>query len=219
MDLITIEDVVEVIAENIHDPDLKGMLGDPWFTKFFSNVGSWVRQNKPLTTEQAKIVSKALMKTRVYFLARGASPEGIHDLLMTPVYRNQPTLSSVMPREVRYLGNSILGFRFKRNDIIMDEIKALKSLSPLAPHLVEWQPHDRMWEIGIMDTTLDGIFAIIKKHRFHFDDDVAQALADAENAQRGISTFAVEDGMLVITVKDNVLLSSWVESALGGVPQ
>lgn len=220
MKLDTVEDAVEVIADELHSSSFRAVLGDPWFSRFFSNVVSWVRQGKPLTTEQAKIVLKAFTKVRFHLIALGADRYDVAALLDNPRYRHTPTLSSTMPREVRYLGDGVLGFRFKRNDVIIDDIKEMRAQSTMAPHRVEWQPGHRMWTIGIMDSTLAGIMTLIMKHRFQFDDDVAAILADAHDAHRGISTFTLDaDGMMTVKVMDNDVVASWVQGVLGGVPQ
>lgn len=220
MRFYTVEDVVQTIFDQMHAPEYRAVLGDPWFSRFFSNVVQWVRDDKPLTTEQAKIVLKVLGKSRQYLIQMGADPAEIMELLRKPVYRRQPTLSSTMPREVRYLGDGVLGFRFKRNDVIIDDIKEMRALTTTAPHRIEWQPGHRMWTIGIMESTLPGIMNLIMTHRFQFDDEVAAILAEAHDAQRGISTFTLDaDGMMTVCVLDNDVLASWVQGVLGGVPQ
>ncbi len=215
----TVEDAVETICDQMHAPEYRAVLGDPWFIRFFSNINSWVDGGKPLTTEQAKIVLKAVSKSRQYFIQQGMPLAPIVALLKNPVYRHTPTLSAVMPREVRYLGDGLLGFRFKRNDIIIEDIKAMQRAS-LTPQRIEWNPRHRFWHIGISESTLAGIMLLITKHRFDFDDVVAGVLADAHNDQRGPTKFHIDDeGNLIAEVSDNDLIATWVSNVLGGVAQ
>lgn len=220
MQFDTVEDVAENISVMMHDPELNALLGDRWFIRFFSNIGSWCRQGKPLTTEQAKIVLKAMRKAKPFFVDLGVDPQVFHDLNARPVYRRTPTISSVMPREVRYLGDGLLGFRFKRDDTIIDAIKLLRVETPTAPHRIEWDRSTRMWTIGLSSDTVEAIEKIIMKHRFNFDDDVAGAISATYESRRGKSTFRVDaNGDLVIEINDNDILASWVTNSLGGVVQ
>lgn len=220
MNFDTVEDIAEAISERMHDPELGALLGDRWFIRFFSNIGSWCRQGKPLTTEQAKIVLKVTKKVKPFFVDLGVDPQVFHDLVARPAYRRPPTLSSVLPREVRYLGDGLLGFRFKRDDTIIDAIKLMRADALTTPHRIEWDRTTRMWFVGLCSDTVEGIEQIIMKHRFHFDDSVAQAITDTYESGRGKTIFRVDaEGILHVEVNDNDLMAAWVTNSLGGVPQ
>lgn len=209
MVLNTVEDVVQVVCEHLHEGRVRDMLPNEWFLSFLNNIQVWVSEDKPLTTEQAKIVLKILAKTRPLFLSLGVPIGVIREMQFNPVYRRQPTLSSVMPREVRYLGSNLLGFRFKRNDTIMNDLKNLSYWAIVVKfdHLL------KLWVVPITSQTLTPIMTIIGKHRFEFDDEVAGYLADCHNVERGESAFSTTECMIF----DNDLLGQWVEAVLLGV--
>lgn len=219
MVLQCVEDVVQVVCEHLHEGRVRDMLPDDWFLNFLNNIQVWVSDGKPLTTEQAKIVLKILGKTRPLFLSLGVSAKAIREMQTDPVYRQQPTLSSVMPREVRYLGGNILGFRFKRNDTIVNDIKALKKNWATDDDVV-FDYVQRLWIVRVTGENMtpmteDGltpIMKIIAKHRFAFDDEVAGFLADSENVTGGETAFSTTECMIL----DNDLVGQWVRAVLIG---
>lgn len=214
MALQCVEDVVQIVCEHLHEGRVRDMLPGEWFFNFLNNIQVWVSDGKPLTTEQAKIVLKILGKTRPLFLSLGVSAKAIREMQTNPVYRQQPTLSSVMPREVRYLGGNILGFRFKRNDTIVNDIKALKEYWA-TDHDVVFDYVQRLWLVPLSGDTLEPVMKIIGKHRFEFDDGVAGYLADCHNVQNGGAAFSVNECMIL----DNDILGQWVRAVLVGVPK
>ena len=211
MVLHCVEDVVHVVCEHLHEGRVREMLPGEWFLSFLNNIQVWVSDGKPLTTEQAKIVLKILGKTRPLFLSLGVSAKAIREMQTDPVYRRQPTLSSVMPREVRYLGANLFGLRFKRNDIITTEIKGLKEHWATDFDVV-FDYVQKLWIVPISSDTLEPIMTLIGKHRFAIDDEAAGYLAACHDVESE-AAFSSTECMIL----DNDILGQWVKAVLVGV--
>jgi hypothetical protein len=210
-----VEDALAHLSSRLmFDKKAQDAVPDLWFRNFIENVSRWSGQDKPLTTEQAKIVLKLLAKTRAYFISEGVPAENIDDLMANPQYRNQPTLSAVIPREVRWAGDNILAFRFKRNDIILNDLKAITQINPLVEPI--WDTFWRLWTIPVFVNTVDATIGVIGKHRFGLDDDVELFLARVADEAGIGSAFVLDNDRVIYEINDQPLLRAWVEGPLGG---
>lgn len=193
-------------------------LPGPWYERFVSNVRLHALDNKPLSTEQVRIILKLLARLRPHLIEhRLASAESIDRLLRHPVYRRQPYQSSSIPREVRHIGDNCLAFRFKYNDVIVDAIKGLRKKSDyFADELTRFDHATRVWIVRVTRDTLDPIFKIVNDHRFQFDEATLDYLTLASNSKGQPSTFVFdpESGKIVANVCDNEIIANWVRNVL-----
>lgn len=212
-----VEDVLNIVMLNSWNSAIReGILKDPWFDKFVTNVYSWaIVQNKPLTTEQARITLRILQKTGSLIVEKGwATSSEVERLIETPRYRHRPTPSANIPREVRYLGDNLLGLRFKRNDHIATQLKLLKNSS--GDPVARWDWLSRLWIVPVLRTTLEPLMTLIGENRFGIDDDVAEFLARASNSVDQPASFELRDGKIIATINDDEVVSAWVECSLRG---
>jgi hypothetical protein len=213
-----VEDILTIVHAHFFEVDMReALLNDPWFEKFVLNVSSWVAEDRPLTTEQARITIRILHKVKKTFVEMNlATEDEIQRLIARPRYRRAPTQSANIKREVRYLGDNLLGFRFKRNDLIMTELKNLKNAH--GEHVAKWDWVARLWVVPVIRTTIQPLMEIIGDNRFGFDDDVAEYLALSTNSSGEPSTFVLDPqtGKLIATINDNEIVSTWIESSLKG---
>lgn len=219
--LTYVEDILSIVMNNAYEADMReALLNDAWFDKFVSNVYAWaVLQNKPLTTEQARITLRIIHKTRKVCVENGwATEDEIEKLIQRPRYRNAPTQSANIPREVRYLGDNLVGFRFKRNDLIMQDLKCMVDSS--GEGVAKWDWVARLWVVPVIRTTIHKIMDCIRDHRFGFDDDLADYLAFSTNAEDEASHFVLDpdSGKIIAVVNDNEIVAGWTATALRGQP-
>ena len=74
---------------------------------------------------------------------------------------------------------------------------------------------DRPSKIWIVDVTSDNferVMDLIRRYKFSFDDTVAQYFVEASNAKGQPSKIEVVDDKLVIDVKDDDLLNTWLNA-------
>jgi hypothetical protein len=216
--LDAVEDIFEIIIANLFDPDMReALLSDRWFEKFCTNVHGWVSRGLPLTTEQARISLRIISRLQPLLVERGwATDDKVTGLLARPVYRSTPTQSTSIPREVRYLGDNLLGFRFKRNDVIMEDMKRMRDGFNVCP--AHWDWISRLWIIPVLRSTIQPIMNLIRDHRFEFADDVAEYLALTTNASDEPCSFVIDpsSGKIIAEINDSEIVAAWTISALEG---
>lgn len=218
---MTVEDAIERLAACTE----KGLFTidqpDSWAHGFVTNVAGYTGSGKPLSTEQSRIILRLVKRARAFLVIRdGVSGTEIDQLLATPCYRQTPYPSANIPREVRYLGDGLLGFRFKRNDSILRDITELRRGLDLGltPH---WFHRTyRIWVVAVTRETLEGVMQVIAQHRFSFDDGVVQFLTEASNSLGVAPAFDAdpESGFIAGRVYDNEVVAWWIKDVLGGQP-
>lgn len=219
---MTVEDAIERLAHHINRGLFTIEMKDDWAFKFVANVSDYTLQNKPLSTEQAKIILKIVRRTRDYLIKHGESQESIDALLLSPQYRLTPYPSANVPREVRFLGDNLLGFRFKRNDAISQSIGGLVNhpADEGAVHLgsIWFHREFRLWVVPVNRRNLDDVMEVIREHRFAFDDDVVEYLTLCANNRGRPAAFAADTDLGVIAgqVYDCEIIAWWSRSVLGG---
>lgn len=215
---MTVEDAVELMALHITKGLFVQHLKDDWAAKFVVNVAAYTSERKPLSTEQAKIVLKLLKRVESYLIENGESMSGLAALLRNPAYRQEPYPSANVPREVRFLGDNMLGFRFKKNDTIVADLKALKAIQDFSFNDLWFHREHRLWVIPVTRDSIHEIMALIARHRFDFDDMVAEYLTVAQNNAQRPSAFVadMEMGVIAAQVYDNEVVAWFTRNVLGG---
>lgn len=212
-----IEEIIEHTYRNLYKREVRAVL-DEWYINFVSNIMQWAMiDKKPLSTNQAKIALRVLSRMTPFFIANGyATADQISALKHYPAYRNPPTQSANIPREVRYLGGNLLGFRFKRDDVLVNKLKAIGSGAPPYREEIQWDYKSRIWIAPVVPDNVDSIFDIIGAH-FGFDDEVVQLITETKNLT-SLPTIAykAEQDIILISGGKNELFSRWVEVSLGG---
>lgn len=208
--------------------EFQRMFKDKWYSDFIESVTGHVVYGKALSTYQASTVLKLLKRAEPMLVEHGYVQDGqITKLISYPIYNKMPYESSNMPREVRYVGDNMLAFRFKFNDTLIKEFSSLRMKSG---HVINGGPRKptsdnaffhktlRLWFVRVNRDTIQSIMSIIKRYRFDFDDATVDYLALAENSKSEESTFVYdpESEMIVANVCDNEIISMWVSTILNG---
>jgi hypothetical protein len=220
---MTVEDGVALLAECVDGGLYVDCARDDWAVKFVRNVATHVSAGKALSTEQARIILNLLRRSRNEFVLRsivGVRGVDLDRLLKAPTYRQPPYASANVPREVRYLGDNCLGFRFKRDDTISSDLKALVRDQDFGFEDIWFHPMHRLWVVPINRDTIAEAMALISRHRFSFDDGVADFLAAASDATGQPSSVSTDPelGLTAVQVRDNEVAAWIVASVLRGQP-
>jgi hypothetical protein len=215
---MTVEDAIEALAHHVNRGLFSIQHEDSWAFKFVQNVSEYIRRDKPLSTEQGRIILRILGKHRAYMIEHGSDADAIDSLLLRPRYRNDPYPSANVPREVRHLGDNLLGFRFKRNDEISQALQALVAYRPYKLDNLWFHREHRLWVVPITRHNLEGAMSVIRDHRFGFDEGVAEYLTACENNKRRPAEFASDDSIGIIAgqVYDCEIVAWWSRTVLGG---
>jgi len=76
----------------------------------------------------------------------------------------------------------------------------------------------RIWIVTVSSSNLEKVFSIIKKNKFHFDEEVLEFMHKCSNGkhQPPSFTYDLESGNVLIEIVDNPIFEDLVEFALGG---
>jgi hypothetical protein len=216
---MTVEEAIELLEQHV----IRGLFtvhgNDSWAYDFVLNVSNYTRTGRPLSTEQSKIILNLVHRARSFLVDNGVDAAEIDALIRNPTHRQTPYPSANVPREVRFLGGNLLGFRFKRNDIIKRDIEGLGHGRPRFQTI--W--FHREYRLTVVPVTGENLFEamdVIRDHRFDFDDSVAEFLTCCENNRGRASAFVADRGLGITAaqVYDSELMAWWVGDVLGGTP-
>lgn len=202
-----------------------------WQRDFIGNVAGYLHRDSPLSTKQSLVVLKIISDCRQPLVNSGVVGEAdLDNLLRNPQYRQALYESTNVPKEVRYLGGNLLGFRFKKNDILRDKIKALCTVprttwlsdAKLFDHLISRTRFNwtyRIWIVPVYRYNIMSITHLLAESRFQMDQDARDYLRLARRSLDTASLFAVDDENQIIlaNVCDNPILSGWITEVAGGL--
>jgi hypothetical protein len=177
------------------------------------DVAVHVFNGSAISTAQSVIVLKLIDRYKDLLVADGLQGSAIDQLLIMPQYEKQPYQSVDLPREVRWAGDNKLVFRCKYNQGVVEDIKRLKGKNSFAAvqYPIFLRDH-KLWIVDVTGANYEQVMDVIKRHKFAFDDDVAQFFLDIENS-KGLRSEIVTDGeTIAITVRNDDLLNAWLNT-------
>lgn len=228
-----VEDLFITIAQRLGETrprhaQFGGLLDSEWHRNFTRNVAFHIQAGNQLSSNQSKTILKLIAKVRHYLVAYGmATDDDIAGMLFHPEHRRPLYASVEIQREVRHLGDNMLGFRFKQNDLIRQRIKALgepalHSAPTVKLDLVEQPRFDwptRIWIVPLYRHNIEAVFDLIRDYRFGVDTPTSTylKLAAASLDQPSRFTYNHEHDLIQATVCDNPLLAGWVTEVAEGL--
>lgn len=218
----TVEDFIEILFYSMpFGGTLDSLAHDSWYANFVNSVFEQVYLGHSLTVNQANVSLKVMRRTKNELIAKNiVSKDEIEQQLKTPKYRNSLRPSVNIPKQVRYIGDGILAFRFKINETILADIKNIRK--PKTHYLdtndTVWFNHThKLWLVRVNRDNMKKISEIILDHRFEIDDEATiDFLKQADENIGKKSTFVMdpESGKIVANVCDNELIAAWVRNVL-----
>lgn len=217
---MTVEDAIELLAEKVYRGLYTVSNPDEWAYKFVLNVAQYTGTGKPLSTEQSRIILKLIRREQEWLVQRGTCPAELASLLRVPTYRQPPYPSANVPREVRFLGGNLLGFRFKRNDAIVQALRMTQGPEDLRLTEIWFHREHRLWVVPVTRESLDSVMRVISEHRFDFDDGVAEYLMLCTNNRERPTAVMVDRDLGVIAgqVYNCEFTAWWMQHVVGGEP-
>lgn len=179
-----------------------------WDTKFISDVSNHTGQGSPLSTAQAEVCCKLLLKHLAFF--DPADAVKVEQAVASQSFRHPLHQTVVVPREVRWVGGSILIFRFQYNAVI---VNALKGLDSALCELTRPMPlaGKKAWRIVVDETNYQAVMTLIKSHNFQFDDGVLEFFMNITNKLNDPSSIRVEGDQIRVEINNDVLASLWLD--------
>lgn len=214
--MLTIEDCLEKLDDSWYNTKRKVEDQSNWDHRFITDVAMHVRDGKAVSTEQGKIILKLITRYRDKLISEGVSESDLSYLISSPQYRRPPYTSTIVAREVRWMGNSKLAFRCKYNATITEDIKRLKGTNHFLDSAHPWFHRDtKLWIVDVNSGNLERVMDVIKRHGFSFDDDVEHFFLNAMNSIGQHSRAEVCGNQLVIDIKDDDFLNAWANCTAG----
>ena len=216
--MLSVEECLEAL-DTLEHKDVVGSSGqtlkitNSFDRRFIGDVTTHTRAGKAISTAQGQVGLKLIQRYQDILSDMGYQSIQISQLSTTPVYRAAPYQSTVLPREVRWAGNNVLVFRCKYNDAVIQDIKRLKSTN-----LFEHQNYPlflrdaKLWLVNVNSGNWERVMDVIKRHRFHFDDTVAEYFTEVANSVGQRSQIASTDTEITITARDDDFLTGWINA-------
>jgi hypothetical protein len=182
-----------------------------WDRCFISDVAYHTREGKALSTAQGKLALKLIDRYKKSLEIKGVVAVELEALLLNPIYKQEPHISVSAPREVRYAGDSKIVFRCRYNKPVVEDIKTLKNHSHIQHNShPKYNGTNKIWLVHVDLSNVNKVIDVIRRHRFNFDDELAEFLTEVVNAKGQKSEITIEDNQIIIQCKDDELLSSWL---------
>lgn len=206
-------------------PDPFDDLLNDWDRDFLTSVASQAAAGRALSTNQGATLLKLISRLRHPLIRHGmATDDDLDQMLRCPDYRQPLYPSIVVRREVRYLGDNIVGFRFKANEMLTASIRAFGvppttevcSNTELLPRpRFDWD--HRLWLVPVLRHNVTTIIAFIHEYRFDADAAALAYLRLARNSRDQSSAFAITDDVILANVCDDPFLAGWITEVSSGL--
>lgn len=215
--MIFVEDLLQMFNDRLLSYSLTDRVLGDWYISFIRNVTKHIENDRPLSTEQGRIVLRLAVKFGKHLVSFGdLTQESLNIAINNSIYRKPPYPSANIKKEVRHIGGNYIGFRFKFNELILESIRTLTDISEIN---VPWFDRDyRIWMVPVFISNLDKIRNVIAFHRFEMDVAVRDylALVQCSIGKSTIVAFNEEDNSLIANVCDNEILSGWMKHIAKG---
>lgn len=214
--MLSVEDCLEALNAIAQQPvrDASGNIyeiNNTWDQRFVNDVWTHCENGQAISTSQSEIVIKLIQRYRDHLIEFGIIAPSIDQLLITPHYKRTPYQSSHLPREVRWAGKNKLVFRCKYNSGVIEDIKKLKGGNSFLPHPTPvWVKEHKLWIVDVDSKNWERVMDVIKRHRFHFDDTVANYFLEVSNSLNQLSRAETKDDHIEVTARNDDFLDSWL---------
>jgi hypothetical protein len=215
--MITVETCLKKLEDICRRPvaDAAGQIfeiSNVWDRRFLSDVAEHSRNQKAISTAQSAVVLKLIDRYKDHLVCCGLTTSELDQLLAFPRFAIPPYQSTLLPREVRWAGDNKLVFRCKYNAGIIEDIKKLNGNNIFSPNYFPTFTKEKLWLVDVNSGNYQKVMDVIKRHRFSFDDTVAEFFMNIENSSGRRSEVIVDDGNITIVVRNNSLLNAWLNS-------
>lgn len=214
--MITVEFLLESLMTLVNT----GTERDAWKTNFICNVHASVASGRALTTAQANVVLKlAGQHTSSISNVRKLKVADIQAAISKPVYNRPLVQSQNIPREVRYVSGNKIAFRFKMDEMVIREIKQLKS--GINVDRPVFNRKYRIWVVSVNPKNVDSVRTLIDRHKFMYDQATLDLITRTKNLRDTLPSFKYnpETDNLKVVVPNNPFLALLLQASLKGEVQ
>jgi len=217
--MMTVEELIEKLDELLWSPPYENNqrleIKATWDRRFISDVSNYTREGKCLSTSQSHLALKLIKRYKHHLVLSGYLDISIDSILNNPTHRLPPYVTSQINREVRYLGDNKLVFRFKYNPPIIESIRNLRDTNIYTSTTYpDFNKNLKVWTIEVTPNNYDNIITLISSHKFNFDDDVAIYFMNFENSKSKKSSAKIINDKIVVECNNEGLFSEVLNNML-----
>jgi hypothetical protein len=212
---------VEQLLKGLCQLVVSNVITDTWRRSFITNVTQHADNGSPLSTSQSKIVCQiAGNYHKPLATVLSTTTSVIAQSIAKPQHKQAPYQSADIKREVRYVGMNKIAFRFKLDQTVVADIKALRTSSSYCQTQPAFNSEYRLWVVMVDNENLEKVFNLIKRHKFDFDEPVLEFLTRCSNSRKVHSAFVLdpETNDVYINVCNNPLLAHVVKNIMKAEP-
>ena|ERR1700691_5890270 len=208
--MLTVEDCLEHLYENFIKYDNYDFWQDEpeWCTGFITSVSHNIKKGLPLTENQGELSVRIIQRYIKILINAGLNSSKILNLISNPTYSLPLKIVLNYPREVRWIGESQLAFRFKFNYNIKENIKLLKFNHPFYGSFPIFDPHSKIWVAWVNFKNVERIIELISTNNFNFDNDTAEFLTEVYNSKSKIDFVNIVDNKIRVTTWSDPIINS-----------
>lgn len=185
-----------------------------WDRDFINSIYHQVSAGRGLSYKQGEVAVKLIKTHRRLLEIAGCIPLEIDYLILNPTYKIKPYESITILKEVRWVKDNILVFRFSYNQKLIDEFQTLSKASCFFEHSIIYDRNHRVNIIFVNENNIEQIMKIIKDYRISFDNEVAQFFVNAMNAIDKKTTFSINNDKIRIEINNDEFIQEWFDYIL-----
>ena len=204
----TLEDLVEFISGNMHTKvsvidkvtGKRVYLGIdiPYDRTFIDDISCKIYSGKGLSERQAQVVWKIVNKYLNFITACNIDLDALLSLIENPKYRRPLYKSTIIPREIRYIGDSKFAVRFNFNPNVKNDLQS--SVTEC-----KWNKDNKFWVVAIFKHDHDAFLRFIRKHKFELDSVTNEMLNYMTSLDHGYE-IGEKNGRVFVNIVDNQCL-------------
>lgn len=215
MEIKFVEDLIEYLDQKFIDTNTCLFIKNDYDRRTIRDLSIITRNGNSISTSQSLLMLRLISKYK-FFICKNSpvTIDEIDNVLNFPQHRLNLYVSSVVEREVRYIGNNALVFRCKYNPIIKENIKLLTSKKQGSIHPTTMYPFynkkHRVWVVYVSSENIEKVMEYIKRHNFKADEEVETYFLDSLNSMYLPSSITLKDNKYVIEVQNDPFLNQLV---------
>lgn len=185
--------------------------------RFLWDIGYKTSKGRNMSSKQATLLVKILSKYSSLLLTLGYDDYTLETFFNAPSFRTEPYVSHECKREVRYLGDGLLAFRFLFNPQILDEIKKIINMTnkqDLVQSNSYFEKHHRIWIVEVTKGNYQKLMKLIKSFSFGFDEEVEYLFLLCENSDSSVSINKLQNTDYEFIVIDDKIFSGWLDNQI-----
>jgi hypothetical protein len=211
--MYSVEDIIEKINHKLNGYSWNSEKENPfikmsdWDKKFIKSVSHHSVNKNALTISQIDTSIKIIRKHLSYFdITEQNMIESIIDRKIT---RLEPRVVEKIPREARWASGPYVLFRFNYNDMIVADLRNLKSELQMIPAAASIYG-EKIWKVLVDSTNAAKVMNIIQRHNFDFDDNLANFFVEISNNKGASNKLTITENSIKLLVKDDPLAAIWI---------